>query len=90
MSQKNALKYMLIEPLRKIVIDGFPRAVSDWEIGPLASCTKNMGDALQNVVGSKSPGTTSTRNVISAQMMKQNVACNGFHVSFFFDNHQDK
>ena len=84
------LEDVLLGPLRKIVIDGFPRAVLDREIGPLASCAKNIGDALKNVVDSKGSGATSARNVISVQMMKQNVACDGFHVSFFFDNHQDK
>jgi hypothetical protein len=35
-------------------------------------------------------GATDARNVIGLQVLKQNVACDGFHISFFFDNHQDK
>ena len=41
---------MFLGPLRKIVINGLPRAIVDWKIGPLASRTKTIPDAIDDVI----------------------------------------
>ena len=55
--QKGAFEDVLLGPVGEIVIDGLPRAVFDWDIGPLASGAKNVGDALENIADIQLSGT---------------------------------
>ena len=52
------------------------------KIAPALRRPKNIPDAIDDVIELEKSGPTDARNVIGLQMVKQNVAGDGFHEVF--------
>ena len=55
------------------MVNGFPRAILDREVGPLAPRTKHVGNAVEDIRKCEGPGAANTRNIMRVHVVQQNV-----------------